>query len=93
MYVLFFLVFDDASFQWLSDGGIEMAFEKIAYAGIDEFLLDTANISDTLTNLAHLIRVDSEDPQLIRAYAEQAEQRLHELAEMLRGTDRSSYLN
>jgi hypothetical protein len=91
--VHFFRSFDDASFQWLSDGGNEMAFQKPAFAGSDEFLLDSVNISDTLSNLAHLLRVDSVDPQVVRAYAQQAEERLHALAEMLRGADGSGYMN
>jgi len=74
-------------------GGGAMAFDKAGFGGIDEFVMDATNISETLTNLAYLIRVDAEDPRMVREYALQAEERLHALASMLRCAESSRYVH
>ena len=42
------------------------------------------NIAETLGNLAYLIRVDADDPSLVRSYADQAEERITALGNLLR---------
>lgn len=42
------------------------------------------NITETLGNLAYLIRVDAHDPLRVMEYAQQAEERLRALGELLR---------
>ena len=48
-----------------------------------EFLLHSRDISQALLNLNHLIGVHAESPALVRSYADQAEQRLRALGELL----------
>jgi hypothetical protein len=49
-----------------------------------EFILHSRDISQALLNLNHLIGVHAESPALVRSYADQAEQRLRALGELLR---------
>jgi len=42
------------------------------------------NITETLGNLAYLIRVDAHDPSRVVEYAQQAEERVRALVELLR---------
>ena len=42
------------------------------------------NITETLGNLAYLIRVDAHDPLRVVDYAQQAEERVRALVELLR---------
>ena len=48
-----------------------------------EFILHSRDISQALLNLNHLICVHAESPALVRSYADQAEQRLRALGELL----------
>ena len=48
-----------------------------------EFILHSRDISQALINLNHLIGVHAESPALVRSYADQAEQRLRALGELL----------
>lgn len=42
------------------------------------------NITETLGNLAYLIRMDAHDPSRVLEYAQQAEERVRALGELLR---------
>ena len=46
--------------------------------------VDARNITETLGNLAYLIRVDAHDPSRVLEYAHQAEERVQALGELLR---------
>jgi hypothetical protein len=46
--------------------------------------VNARNITETLGNLAYLIRVDAHDPSRVMEYARQAEERVRALGELLR---------
>ena len=50
----------------------------------DDLATHAMNIAETLGNLAYLIRVDADDPSLVRSYADQAEERITALGNLLR---------
>jgi hypothetical protein len=54
-----------------------------SYEVDDQFLMRAADISEALTNLAYLIRVDAEDPAKVRTYVSVAEERLRALGHLL----------
>ena len=61
-----------------------MAAQSDAYPWVKaEFLLHYQEISQALLNLNHLICIHAESPALVRSYADQAEQRLRALGELL----------
>ena len=49
-----------------------------------DFAISARNITETLGNLAYLIRVDAHDPSRVQEYARQAEERVRALGELLR---------
>ena len=63
-----------------------MAFQDLTYRGNDELVLHAVNISETLSNLAYLIGIDADQPERVRLYAEQVEERLRALGSLLRST-------
>ena len=61
-----------------------MTAQSDAYPWVEtEFILHSRDISQALLNLNHLICVHAESPALVRSYADQAEQRLRALGELL----------
>jgi hypothetical protein len=63
-----------------------MAFQDLTCLGNDEFVLQTMNISETLSNLAYLIGIDAGHPERVRRYAHDAEERLRALNSLLRSS-------
>jgi hypothetical protein len=53
-----------------------MLAHRVSHEGI--------NITETLSNLTYLIRLDAENPSLVRSYADEAEGQLLALAALLR---------
>jgi hypothetical protein len=49
----------------------------------DDLAENAMNILETLGNLTYLIQVDARDPSLVRSYANQAEERLVALRDLL----------
>jgi hypothetical protein len=61
-----------------------MALQSDQYPWVEtEFILHSRDISQALLNLNHLICIHAESPALVRSYADQAEQRLRALGELL----------
>ncbi len=50
----------------------------------DEFVRRAANLLETLCNLNYLICVEAQNPELVKAYANQAEQCLQKLGLLIR---------
>jgi hypothetical protein len=50
-----------------------------------EILQQVTNIIETLANFVYLIRVASDDPDKVRSYAEQSEERIQSLGKLVRG--------
>ena len=48
--------------------------------------LHAVNISETLWDLAYLIGIDADQPERLRLYAEEVDERLRALAGLLRST-------
>jgi hypothetical protein len=69
-----------------------MAFQDLAYRGNDELVLHAVNLSETLSNLAYLIGIDADQPERVRLYAEEVEERLRALASLLRSTGCEGWL-
>lgn len=54
-----------------------------SYKVDDAFLMRAADVSEALTNLAYLMRVDANDPERVRMYVSMAEERLRTLGRLL----------
>jgi hypothetical protein len=54
-----------------------------AFWSEDDLAENAMNILETLGNLNYLIQVDARDPSLVRSYANQAEERLVALRDLL----------
>jgi hypothetical protein len=60
-----------------------MASQRVLFADVDEFVSNVARISDTLSNLTYLIELDAKNPGLVRQYAQQADQLLQALEDLV----------
>lgn len=61
-----------------------MAHQSVSNPWVQaEFILHSRDISQALLNLNHLIVLHADSPALVRSYADQAEQRVHALGELL----------
>jgi hypothetical protein len=50
----------------------------------DAFINDAGDITETLANLTYLIRADADCPDTVRLYADQAEERVRALGDLIR---------
>jgi hypothetical protein len=56
---------------------------SLSSRAVNHITSDALNITETLSNLTFLMRLDAESPNLVRKYLEEAEERLRALSALL----------
>lgn len=70
-----------------------MAFQDLPHTNDRDFLDHAVNISETLSYLTYLLCIDAENPERVRLYAEQAQERVRALGSLLRSSGCEGYFN
>jgi hypothetical protein len=63
-----------------------MTFQDLSYTNDCEFMHHAINISETLSYLTYLLCIDAEEPERVRLYAQQVQERVRALGSLLRSS-------